>query len=356
MRLMNRFGKGLRHSIVTAQPGAIGAAGAIDRGISYEIVKDFPSLVGGFSIARYQQLARAMKPFDLILTYNWGAMDAVMAHTIFGPKLGLPPLVHHEDGFNEDEAVRLKWQRNLFRMLALARASALVVPSQRLEQIALKSWRQPRARIHRIANGVDVAAYQPVPAKDAVPRIIKHEGEFWVGTLAGLRPVKNLPRLVRAFARLPDEWQLVMLGQGPEEAAIRAEASRLGIDHRVHLPGFVADPASVVGLFDIFALSSDSEQFPLSVVEAMAAGVPIVSPAVGDVAQIVSAQNLPYITPAGDEAALAKALDRLADDADLRNAIGEANRAIARDQYDAAAMQRSYAAVYARAMRRASFP
>ena len=71
------------------------------------------------------------------------------------------------------------------------------------------------------------------PRKDALPRLIKREGERWVGTLAGLRKVKNLPRLVRAFAGLPDEWQLVILGEGPERDAIRAEAIRLGIVHRV---------------------------------------------------------------------------------------------------------------------------
>ena len=78
--------------------------------------------------------------------------------------------------------------------------------------------------------------------------------------------------LVAAFAALPPEWHLVICGEGPERQAILTEAEALGIEARVHLPGNV-DPARVVGLFDIFALSSASEQFPLSVVEAMAAGL-----------------------------------------------------------------------------------
>jgi glycosyltransferase involved in cell wall biosynthesis len=303
-----------------------------------------------------QVLAKAMKPFDLVLTYNWGAMDAAMAHAVFRSFHDLPPLVHHEDGFNEDEADGLKTSRNWYRRLALARSSALVVPSQRLEAIALDVWKQPRGRVALITNGIPVDAYAKKPPANALPRVVKHQGEYWVGTLAGLRKVKNLPRLVRAFAPLPEFWQLVILGQGPELDAIRAEAARLDITHRVHLPGFVADPAKAVGLFDIFALSSDSEQFPISVVEAMAAGLPVASPDVGDVRAMIAAENQEFITPAADEHALSMTLQKLAGDHDLRSQIGEANRTRARAEYDEAAMVDAYRRVYGAALGRESFP
>jgi glycosyltransferase involved in cell wall biosynthesis len=208
----------------------------------------------------------------------------------------------------------------------------------------------------RIANGIDVADYGRKPRPDALPRVIKRPGEKWLGTLAGLRPVKNLPRLVRAFAGLPEEWQLVILGEGPEREAIRAEALRLGAAHRVHLPGFVADPAKAVGLFDLFALSSDSEQFPISVVEAMAAGLAVVSTDVGDVAAMLAAANRPYVTPASDERALAASLEQLAENHALRRGIGEANRLRARAEYDEKAMVAAYRGVYGRALGRPTFP
>ena len=170
-------------------------------------------------------------------------------------------------------------------------------------------WYQPKGRIHRIPNGIPTAAYAKKPRRDVLPGLIKRPGELWLGTLAGLRTVKNLPALVRAFAAMPTEWQLVIFGEGPERAAIEAEAERLGIGHRVHLPGFAADPAQVVGLLDLFALSSKSEQFPISVVEAMAAGLPVVAPSVGDVGEMVAAENAKFIVPAGDEKALAWALE-----------------------------------------------
>jgi glycosyltransferase involved in cell wall biosynthesis len=270
--------------------------------------------------------------------------------------MGLAPLIHHEDGFNADEAVRLKASRNWYRRVALARASALIVPSRQLEQVALAVWHQPRARVHRIGNGIPVGAYGKQPRADALPRVIKHPGEKWLGTLAGLRPIKALPRLVRAFHTLPEEWQLVIVGEGPERAAIMAEAVRLEVGHRVHLPGHVAQPAEAAGLFDLFAMSSDSEQFPLAVIEAMAAGLAVASPAVGDVADIVAAENAPYIVPPGDEAALALAIAQLSGEEALRRRIGAANQVRARAEFDEAAMARRHAAVYAAALGRPAFP
>ncbi|PKB25954.1 glycosyltransferase involved in cell wall biosynthesis [Novosphingobium kunmingense] len=355
-KLMNAFGRGIDHTVVSAEPGAHGAAAAVDTGISVSYPDDFPALQGRPFPRRLQKLARAMLGHDLVLTYNWGAMDAVLAHTLFAEALDLPPLVHHEDGFNEDEAQRLKPARNWFRRIALHRAQGLVVPSQRLEAIALRDWRQPRRMVHRVPNGVPVFAYGGKVRPDALPRLTKRPGELWLGTLAGLRPVKNLPRLVRAFAGLPEPWQLVILGDGPERAAIRAEAERLGVMHRVHLPGFVPDPAKAVGLFDVFALSSDSEQFPISVVEAMAAGLAVAAPDVGDVAAMLSAENAPYIAPPGDEAALAHAIARLAADPAARAAVGTANRARAEAEYDEAAMVAAYARIYAGALGRTQFP
>ncbi|WP_292963755.1 glycosyltransferase [Novosphingobium sp. UBA1939] len=354
--LINRFGPAIDHSIVSAEPGAMGAMAHIAKGISAHSPFGFPPLAGRFGVRRLQTLARAMRGFDLILTYNWGAMDAVMAHALFGPTMGLAPLVHHEDGFNADEAEKLKPTRNWYRRVALARASALVVPSRQLEGVALQAWHQPAAKVHRIPNGIDTAAYDRKPKRDALPRVVKRPGEKWVGTLAGLRPVKNLRRLVRAFRALPPEWQLVIVGEGPDREAIVAEAIALEVGHRVHLPGHVADPAQAIGLFDIFALSSDSEQFPLSVVEAMAAGLPIASPAVGDVRDIVSDENRDFITPAGDEAALEATLAAFAWDEALRRRIGASNQVRARAEFDEAAMVARYAALYGGVLGVTQFP
>jgi len=345
VRLMNALGKAFDHAIVSGDPARRGAASLIKPGVPVTWPV-FPSLSGKPLPGRLMKLAQAMAGYDLICTYNWGAIDAVMAHTLFADVYKLPPLVHHEDGFNEDEAARLKTRRNWYRRIALGRVAALVVPSKQLERIALDVWQQPRSRVRLIPNGIEVNAFARRPKKDALPTLIKREGERWVGTLAGLRKVKDLPALVRTFAPLPDAWQLVIVGDGPEGDAIRAEAERLGVADRVHLPGFAPDPARVVGLFDVFALSSRSEQAPISLVEAMAAGCPVVAPRVGDVAAMVASENGPWLAAAGDEAGLAAALAEMAADPALRQRVGEANRLKARAEFDEARMVERYGALY----------
>ena len=351
-QLINAFGAGIRHSIVSAMPERMEAANLISQSVSVSYPKNFPSLQGRPTPGRLNRLAKAMAGYDLVLTYNWGAMDAVMAHTLFSQMMNLPPLIHHEDGFNEDERDRPKRLRSWYRRIALGRASGLVVPSETLEEIALDTWQQPIGRVKRIPNGIDTRAFAGRPKRDALRGVVKRRDEFWIGTLAGLRKVKDLPRLVRAFSAMPEEWQLVIVGEGPEEEAIRDEANDLNVGHRVHLPGFAPDPARYVGLFDIFALSSETEQFPISVVEAMAAGLPVVAPDVGDVAEMVSGENRPFVIRDRAPQALGAAMEALAVDASLRKTIGEANRIKALAAYDQEVMIDSYRRLYSAAMGR----
>ena len=345
VRLMNAFGDAAEHVILSATD-QWGALDAVTPGIAVARAENAPSLTGRPGLGRYRALSRYMRGFDLVLTYNWGAMDAVAARRIFGG----PPLIHHEDGFNEDEARRRKPIRNRFRRLALPAAHRLVVPSRQLETIAQKEWQQPKARVVRISNGIDVARFQQPPSRP-IPGLDKQTDEVVIGTVAGLRAVKNLPRLVRAFAIAmgSHKARLVIVGDGPERDRIETEAVAWGVELSVLMPGFMAEPADWIGHFDIFALSSDSEQFPISLVEAMAAGLPVVSTAVGDVPLMVADENRFAIT---DESVLQDALSRFIQDADLRRRVGEANRAKAFTSYDERDMIARYAGLYGEAIGR----
>jgi glycosyltransferase involved in cell wall biosynthesis len=346
VRLMNAFGNRARHTILSGVAGALGARAAIAPGIRAEFPDDAPSLTGRPSVARYQAIARYMRRFDLVLTYNWGAMDGVMARRLFGQ--GLPPLIHHEDGFNEDEAVRLKTERTIFRRIALPAAQTLVVPSTTLERIALKTWKQPDWRVARISNGIEVKRYVGQRDARAIPGFVRRRDDVVIGSVAGLRAVKDLPRLVQAVSRLPANVRLVIVGEGPEREAILAAAQAGGIADRVHLPGFLDRPWRYVGLFDVFALSSKSEQFPISVVEAMAAGLPVTSPDVGDVLAMVSDENRALLSGVS----LEQALGSFVLDETLRKRVGAENRARAVGEYDEQGMIARYAALYGGAVGR----
>mgnify|MGYP004510548677 CR=1 FL=1 len=350
VRLMNAWGDRARHVIVSGVPDALGARDAIAKGVPYEIAQNPPPLKGKPSVARYEAIARFMRGFDLVLTYNWGAIDGLMARRVFGK--GLPPLIHHEDGFNDDEATGLKLERNLYRRIALAAAHALVVPSETLEAIALRSWKQPPERVRRILNGIDTALYAAKPDPKAIPGLIRRDKEVVIGAVAGLRAVKDLPLLVRACGGLSGRFRLVVVGEGPERDTIVQSAAAMGIADRLLLPGFLDRPYRYAGLFDILALSSRSEQFPISVVEGMAAALPIVSTPVGDVPRMVAAENLPFIAEHHGEIRLRDALQPLVLDLALRRRVGAANRAKAAADYNSATMIARYRTLYEEAMGR----
>lgn len=350
VRLMNAFGDRARHVIVSAMEGRYGARERIAGGIAHEIAQNPPPLTGRPSVKRYEAIARYMRGFDLVLTYNWGAIDGAMARRVFGK--GVPPLVHHEDGFNEDEAGGLKRERNLYRRLALGAAHGVAVPSETLERIALETWKQPRARVHRIVNGIATMAYAREPEPKAIPGFVRKPKEVVIGTVAGLRAVKDLPALVRAVGGLAGKYRLVIVGEGPERAAIERAAMAMGIDDRLVMPGFLDRPYRYMRHFDLLALSSRSEQFPIAVVEAMAAGLPVAAPPVGDVPRMVSAENLPFITEYSGEVRLRDAIQPLLNDAALRARVGAANQAKARAEYDEGVMIARYAALYEDALGR----
>lgn len=348
VRLMNLMGDRAQHTILSAMPEALGARDAIDPGIVVDFPKDAPPLHGKPSLARYRKLADYMTRFELVLSYNWGAMDGVMARRLHVSRLwhSMPELIHHEDGFNEDESVRRNRKRNLFRRVALRTAQSVVVPSTQLQRIATGEWGTEN-KVRLVRNGIDVAAYARAPSAP-IAGFERRAGDVVIGTVAGLRKVKDLPRLVRAVAALPPRVRLVIVGEGPERDAIGAEAAACGMTDRLVMPGFMAEPARWIGHFDLLALSSLSEQAPIAVIEAMAAGLPVISPTVGDVAAMVSDANRPFV--AADEASFRDALGRMAGDAALRADIGAANRRVAAERFDESIMVRAYEKLYARAL------
>lgn len=320
VQLIDALGGEFRH-LIHAMDGRYGAMDLLQNPQLAERAPPLPE--GGTIWRRIRGYRRWLKErqADVLATYNWGAIEVAAAASFMR---GLRH-IHHEEGFGPEEASRQLKRRVLFRRLALRRAEAIVVPSQKLRILALDKWRLPEKKVQLIENGVDIAAFGETKP-DVIPGFTKRSDEITIGTLAGLRPEKNLGLLVRAFAALKTPAKLVIVGEGPERALIKAEAQRLGVLDKLVLPGFIARPQDYLGLFDIFALSSKTEQFPISLVEAMAAGRPVVATDVGDIRAVLPEEQQDFVAGSVDEQGLASALQCLADDENLRRKLGELNK------------------------------
>ena len=285
---------------------------------------------------------------DLMITYNWGAMEAIQAVAL----RRFAPILHAQDGFGPDEA-RTQLRRRLWaRRVFLRFCEAAVVPSRNLERIAHEDWWLPMRRVLYIANGIDCNRYiggdAAARARFRAAQKIAAEA-FVVGMVAHLRREKNPTRLVRAFAAgAPPDGILVFVGEGPEKGEVEKVASELGVRDRLRFAGHINDPIDAYKAFDVFALCSDTEQMPISVLEAMGVETPILSTDVGDVKAMVSPQNAEFVTPLGDEAAFATALRKLASSAELRGRIGAANRARCVSQYSLEQQNNAYRDLYDR--------
>ena len=278
---------------------------------------------------------------DVLLTYNWGAMEWALVNRV-GPAIHH---VHVEDGFGPEEAQTQLRRRIWARRLALAgRNTTIVLPSRNLERIALEVWSLPPGRVRYIPNGVNCARFAVPPRahKNGDERIV-------IGTVASLRREKNIARLIRAFAataggRKPGALELMIVGDGAERPALEELAGKLDMADHVRFVGQSNQPEKWLPQMDIFALSSDTEQMPLSLLEAMAAGLGVVATDVGDVSQMVCEANRAYIVPVRDEDFVG-ALARLIDDRRAQVSLGQANEKKAREAFDEDIMAARYAEI-----------
>ena len=204
-------------------------------------------------------------------------------------------------------------------------------------------------RLRSIANGVDLTAYRPDPDARARRQALGLPEGPLVGTVGRLAAVKNQAMLVRAIATLRARGRpvsLALVGDGDERPALEALARELGVADLVHVLGWRTDVARVLGCLDVFALSSWTEGLPMAVLEAMAAGTPVVSTAVGDVPRVLEGGRVGRLVPIDDDAALAATLDALFADDAARHALGAAARDAVERHHSQDAMVDAYLEAY----------
>lgn len=251
--------------------------------------------------------------------------------------------------------------------LALPGARVVAVQQLPLRTVALPVWLRTRALLHRLdahvavgeascrrmedfyalGRGSVVSIPNCVPDVPLAPRPARAAGApLVVGSLGRLDGVKGYDVLMRALVRLPGV-RAVVVGEGAARPELERLARELGVADRVELPGWADRPSELLPGFDVFCLPSRSEGFPLSIVEAMLAELPVVASRVGSVAELVVDGTTGLVVEPDDVDGLVAALRQLRDD-QLRAKLGVAGRQRARERYTVEHMARAYERLWAR--------
>ena len=290
----------------------------------------------------FWRLMRRLRP-AVLHTYNLAALEYAFTATM----AGVPVRIHAEHGRDASDPHGLNPKHNFLRRRLVPFVDRFIPVSEDLDRWLGQVVRIPRGRIQFIRNGVDTDQF--VPGGAPAPDSPWGPGDVVVGTVARIQDVKNHRQLVEAFARLhakTPRLKLSIVGDGPLLPAVREQVAALGLQDAVWLPGARADIRALLHSFSVFALPSLAEGTPVSMLEAMACGLPVVASTVGGIPEVVDDGVQGLLVPVGDVDALTAALERLAGDAELRAAQGRAGRARVEERYSMQAMVGAYGALY----------
>lgn len=259
---------------------------------------------------------------------------ANLAASLIGRLLGVPVIIW---SYRDVEVWKTKahW---LVDRLAVRWADAITCCSDAVRQFVLARMNGQAPKFSTIHNGVDFETFNRSRAVSRAELNLR-EGGFVIGTVSRLdEPKKGLAVMLRALADLAGQdgipaWQWLLVGDGPARDRLRSLASELGLSGQVLFAGMRDDVASVLPVMDIFVCPSLYEGFGIAIVEAMAAGRPVVASAVGGIPEIVVHEDTGLLVPPGDAAALAGALATLLTHPGQARAMGARGQARARERF-----------------------
>jgi len=298
------------------------------------------------------KLLRRLRP-TILHTYNLSTVEyaftALMA--------GVPVRIHAEHGRDARDPEGKNRKHNLLRRMMVPMIDCFVPVSLDLQAWLRRAANVPDRKNLLIDNGVDTARFQPATSGAPAPEGAPDWNDcFVIGTVGRVQDVKDQATLINAFAllqqRLPAEaagrLRLAIIGDGPLRPALQAQVKQSGLEHAVWLPGARNDIDALMRSFDVFALSSIAEGTPVTLLEAMACGLPVVSTRVGGIPDLVTDGVNGRLVPARQPAALADALAGYADRPDLVRVHGAAARQRIVERYSIAAMLSAYLGLYDR--------
>ncbi|HXY69169.1 MAG TPA: glycosyltransferase [Gemmatimonadales bacterium] len=308
-----------------------------------------------FVVARPTRGLSMLLPLGLAADIRRTRADVVHVHSgswYKGAKAarlaGVGRVVYTEHGREHDDPRLMRW----LDRRAAARTDVVVAVSTRLRDYLAGAVGVDAVKLRVVHNAVDTSVFAPGPAPADLRAALKIPPDaLVVGSVGRLEAVKAYERLVDAAAalrgRLPCPLAVVICGDGSLKHELRARAERLGVGDQVYLPGWTDQPVRFYRLLDAFVLCSRSEGESVSLMEAMACGIPPVVTDVGASAEIVGGELAAQVVPAGREASLpdviAATLRRPPPD---RAALGAAARRRAAAHYGLDGMIAAYERLY----------
>lgn len=279
---------------------------------------------------RLARLIRAERP-DIVHAFIG---IANLAASLTGRLLGVPVVVW---SYRDVEVwkTRVHW---LVDRAGARWADAITCCSEAVRQFVLARLDADASKAMTIHNGVDLEVFDS-PQRAGRQELKLREGGLVIGTVCRLdEPKKGLAVLLRALAGLAKRdglppWQCLLVGEGPARDRLATLASELGLSDRVVFAGPRRDVARVLAALDLFVCPSLYEGFGIAIVEAMAAGRPVVASAVGGIPEIVVNRDTGLLVPPGDETALAEAMADLLADRDRARKMGLRGRERAREKF-----------------------
>lgn len=236
------------------------------------------------------------------------------------------------------------WSRTskLLKQLTSRRASAHISVGQKSSRIVEQTGGLRPGSVGTLYHGLPDVRHD-IPPDDE---------RFRVVNIARHDPVKGIDLLLEAMALLPEDVILTQYGSGPQTAELAAQLGRLGVEDRVHLEGalWTDRAADRICDHDVFVLPSRTEGVPVSVMEAMLAGVPVIATDVGGVTELVTDDVTGLVVPPEDPASIAAAILELRGDPDRRREMGRTGRAIATERFSLEATVRDYCALFERVL------
>jgi glycosyltransferase involved in cell wall biosynthesis len=287
--------------------------------------------------------------FDIVHTHNWSSMFYGIAAARLA---GVPLVIHGEHGLNRQDLDGIPAKR-LWAQRVLARMAHHIVPvNDVIAAHVSKAWKLDGRRMTVIPNGVDLARFRTAPKQVSDSGTIGGKA-FSLGMVGRLDDVKDIGCALRALRLLSDGAQgeglrLILVGSGPMEADLRAEAERLGVSRQVEFAGPHADVENWYPRFDLYLNTSVYEGMSNTLLEAMAAGLPLIASRVpGNAAWLREGENARFFSP-GDAESLAAAIRSLRENGEAAATMAARNRNRVEEEFDNRGFLAAYMGLYGR--------